>query len=42
MDKFENDVLDSFKEKTGLRPLVWFRYIDDIFFVLYGHTGKIR
>ena len=33
MDKFENDVLQSFREKTGLAPLVWFRYIDDIFFI---------
>ena len=33
MDKFENDVINSYKEKTGLTPLVWFRYIDDIFFI---------
>ncbi len=33
MDKFESDVLQSFREKTGLGPLVWFRYIDDIFFI---------
>ena len=33
MDRFENDVLNSFREKTGFAPLVWFRYIDDIFFI---------
>ena len=33
MDRFENDVLHSFREKTGFAPLVWFRYIDDIFFI---------
>ena len=33
MDKFENDVINEYADKTGLRPLVWFRYIDDIFFI---------
>jgi hypothetical protein len=33
MDKFENDAINEYAEKTGLRPLVWFRYIDDIFFI---------
>ena len=33
MAKFENDVITSFYEKSGLKPYVWFRYIDDIFFV---------
>ncbi len=33
MAKFESDVITSFYEKTGTKPLVWFRYIDDIFFI---------
>ena len=33
MDKFERSWLDSFYRKTGKRPLVWWRYIDDIFFI---------
>ena len=31
MAKFETDLIRSFHEKTGNKPLVWFRYIDDIF-----------
>ena len=30
MDKFET----SFLETQQLQPLVWFRYIDDVFFIL--------
>ena len=33
MDKFENDLIREYTSKTGHRPLVWFRYIDDVFFV---------
>lgn len=33
MAKFEKDVIASYYEKTGLKPHVWFRYIDDVFFV---------
>ena len=33
MDKIEQAMIDEFHKKTGLKPLVWFRYIDDIFFI---------
>ena len=33
MDKFENEVINTYNQKTGFKPLVWFRYIDDIFFI---------
>ena len=33
MAKFETDLIRSFHEKTGNKPLVWFRYIDDIFLI---------
>ena len=33
MDKFEQNLLTEFYQKTGIRPLMWWRYIDDIFFV---------
>ena len=33
MDKFENDLIHEYAAKTGHRPLVWFRYIDDVFFI---------
>ena len=31
MDDFEERLIDAFYCKTGKRPLVWWRYIDDIF-----------
>ena len=33
MAEFETDLIRSFHEKTGVKPFVWFRYIDDIFFI---------
>ena len=42
MDKFENDALQSFREKTGLAPLVWFRYIDDIFCLYEGTATEVN
>jgi hypothetical protein len=33
MDKFERNLLANFYQKTGKRPLIWWRYIDDIFFI---------
>ena len=35
MDRLEN----SFFETQGLKPLVWLRYIDDIFFI-WTHSEK--
>ena len=42
MDKFENDLIEEYAAKTGLRPLVWFRYIDDIFFVWTHGTESLN
>ena len=33
MAKFENEVITSYHQKTGLKPYVWYRYIDDIFII---------
>ena len=33
MAKFEEDLLENYYSATGHRPLVWFRYIDDIFMI---------
>ena len=33
MDKFENDVMTTYSEKTKLSPLVWLRSIDYVFFI---------
>ena len=33
MDRLENNMINSFRDETGLAPLVWYRFIDDIFFI---------
>ena len=33
MAKFEENVITSYHASTGLKPLVWYRYIDDIFLI---------
>ena len=33
MGKYENDLINSYHETRGVKPLVWYRYIDDIFFI---------
>ena len=31
MDEFEQNLMNDYHKKTGKRPLIWWRYIDDIF-----------
>jgi len=33
MDNFETKLLNDYFKKSGKRPLIWFRFIDDIFFI---------
>ena len=33
MDMFETSLLYDFHKKTGTKPLIWLRFIDDIFFI---------
>ena len=33
LDRFESHMLDEYEVATGLKPLVWMRFIDDIFFI---------
>ena len=35
MNEFEQNLLNDYYKKTGKRPLVWWRYIDDIFCILH-------
>ena len=42
MAKLEEDMLDSYYQQTGLRPSVWFRFIDDIFFIWQGDENSLR
>ena len=40
MDKFETSLLNDFFNKTGKKPFIWLRYIDDIFFIwTEGHES---
>ena len=36
MAKFEEDLIESFYSSTGLKLVVWYRYIDDIFMIWSG------
>ena len=33
MNMFETSLLNDFHKKTGRKPLIWMRFIDDIFFI---------
>ena len=33
MAEYETNLIEEYHSKTGIKPLVWFRYIDDIFFI---------
>ena len=33
MAKFEEDMITTYYNSTGFKPLVWYRYIDDIFLI---------
>ena len=41
MDNFEQNLLHDYSQKTGLSPLVWFRFIDDIFFIWTGNKDAL-
>ena len=40
MDNFEQNLLRDYSQQTGLSPLVWFRFIDDIFFIWTGNKTE--
>ena len=41
MDNFELNLLHDYSQKTGLSLLVWFRFIDDIFFIWTGSKNSL-
>ena len=41
MDNFEQNLLRDYSQKTGLSPLVLFRFIDDIFFIWTGKKDSL-
>ena len=42
MDSFEQNLLGDYSQKTGLSLLVWFRFIDDIFFIWTGNEDSLH
>ena len=43
MTKVETRMLHEYEAKTGLRPMLWLRYIDDIFFLWpYGEESLLE
>ena len=42
MANFETKLLSEFEKQTGEKPLLWLRYIDDIFFVWQGSTESLN
>ena len=41
MDNFEQNLLHDYSQKTGLSPLVWFRFIDEVFFIWTGSKNSL-
>ena len=41
MNNFEQNLLLDYSQKIGLSPLVWFRFIDDIFFIGTGNKDSL-
>ena len=42
MAEFEEDMLEEYHLKTGHRPLIWWRYIDDIFCIWTGGEQRLH
>ena len=39
MSEVETRLINDYEAKSGIRPLIWLRYIDDIFF-LWSHDQE--
>ena len=42
MTKFECGMLDAYERDHGMRPLLWLRFIDDVFFVWTGDENTLK
>ena len=42
VDKFGNEMLDEYEKKKKMRPLVWWRYIDDVFFIWHDDEESLK
>ena len=41
MGNYKQNILRDYFQKTGLSPLVWFCFIDDIFFIWTGNKDSL-
>ena len=39
LDKFETEMLNDFEKQHKLRPLIWLRYVDDVF-LIWQHSEE--
>lgn len=42
MSKFEQEILDEYHSKTGYKPEIWLRFVDDIFFIWKGDEQSLK
>jgi hypothetical protein len=42
MKKFECDLLDAFEKEHNMRPFLWLRFIDDVFFIWDGDESSLK
>ena len=42
MARFEQKMLEAYHNKTGLRPKLWLRFVDDIFFMWEGDESSLK
>ena len=42
MGKVETELLKEFEKETGLRPTLWLRFLDDVFFVWPYGPDKLK
>ena len=42
MDKFETELIRDFEQKHGVKPFLWYRYINDIFFIWTAGEDSLK
>ena len=42
MSKFEQDLLAAYQKEHKTTPLIWIRFIDDIFFIWHGDEASLK
>ena len=42
MSKFEDDMIQAYEREHNHRPVLWLRFIDDIFFIWNGDENSLK